>query len=422
VGFRFRPNSIVRSFYPDSPRGYFSTNASTQDNWALELDDGTDGQLEHSDTEPGRMRVKLSKTNPNREWPIRLVEAPFELQPRTRYAVRFRARADASRTIACVVEQNHPPWELISPYRLLEIQPDWQSFECPFTAKASDSNARISFWLGSSEVPIELEDVVLRDLSAGRDLTPAPQFFVRYRFNSLGFRGPDYAIPAPQGTFRIVILGDSFTLGQGVHEEDTFAAQLESRLNAAAMTRGQHIRFEVINTGVTGYSTEQERISYERFSSAYMPHIVLVSMVYNDDMGFLDEVRLGMLPAPIDPSLSALWARISELRQPGRDYDYSSCVRELLLLHESCRRRGSRLAVVIFRQSIWDPWLRLVEQVTRGLRGTDIPVLDLGPMLLKRHRPEDLMVHPIDGHPNETAHRLAAEEIETFLRAQGLVP
>ena len=63
-------------------------------------------------------------------------------------------------------------------------------------------------------------DVVLRDLSTGRDVAPEPQFFVSYRFNALGFRGPDYAIPAPEGTFRILALGDSYTLGVGVHEQE----------------------------------------------------------------------------------------------------------------------------------------------------------------------------------------------------------
>ena len=36
--------------------------------------------------------------------------------------------------------------------------------------------------------------------------------------------------------------------------------------------------------------------------------------------------------------------------------------------------------------------------------------------------PEELIVHRTDGHPNEVAHRLAAEEIERFLRAQELRP
>jgi hypothetical protein len=422
IWFRYRPNSTGRNYYPDNPRGYFSSNDSPRDNWALQIHEDSDAQLEHSASQPGLMRVTLGKGIKTESWHVKLRQAPFEIQRRKRYAVRFRARADAPRRIACTVEQNHEPWSLISLYHLLEIQPDWRSFECPFVATASESNASISFGLGSSDVPIEFMDVVLHDLSTGRDVEPKRQFFVSYRFNALGFRGPDYAIPAPEGTFRILALGDSVTFGVGVHEQHTFAAQLESRLNAAAGARGQPIRYEVVNAGVSGYSTQDERVSYELFSSAYLPQVVLLVMVFNDDLSYAEEVRLGHVSISAEPPLSRLWARLNKLRQPERTYDYASCVRELLRLNESCRQRGARLAVVVFRQASSGPWQLLTDVVNEGVQGTDIPVLDLGPALLRDHSSEELLVHPIDRHPNEVAHRLAAEEIERFLRSQGLLP
>ncbi len=421
VGYRYLPNSNGRNYYPDNPRGYFSDNDSLRNSWALEIREGSEGNLEHTESQPGLMRVTLATKTDTKDWHVKLVQDPYEIRRWTRYAVRFRARADAPRPIDCIVEQNHEPWSLISPYLELEIQPEWRAFECPFFTTASESNARISFGLGSSDVPVEFVNVALRDLSTGRDVAPTRQFFVGYRFNSLGFRGPDYAIPASEGTFRILALGDSFTFGPGVHEQDTFTARLESRLNAAADVRGQTIRYEVVNAGVSGYSTKEERLSYELFSSAYKPQVVLLTMVYNDDLGFADEVRLGYSETPAASPVSNLWARLNELRRPERTYDYSSCVRELLRLDESCRRNGAKLAVVIFRQNSWQPWLRLVDAVNEAVRGTGIPVLDLGPTFL-RSGAEELTVHPLDPHPNEVAHRLAAEEMERFLRLHGLVP
>lgn len=421
--YRFQPNSTGRSYYPDNPRGYFSSTKYPEDTWSLQVFQGSEGHLDHSESsEPGRMRVTLRRAIEADPWHVRLQQAPFQFQRNRRYEIRFLARADAVRTIVCTASQTQEPFRPLAPYLELEIQPQWRSYECPFVAPSSESSARIALELASSDVSVEFMNVVLRDLTIGRDLTPEHEFFVSYRFNSLGFRGPDYEIPAPPGTFRILALGDSYTLGMGVHEQDTFTAKLEAQLNAAAGARDQPIRFEVVNGGVSGYSTREERVSYERYSAAYEPQIVLLVMVSNDDLSFGEEDDLGYVSIPESRNLSNLVARILSLQRPERTYDHSSTVRELLQLHESCRERGARLAVVIFRTGLNEPWQRLIEAVTEGVRGTDIPVLDLGRPLLEGRVPEDLIVHPIDAHPNETAHRLAAEEIERFLRSRALLP
>lgn len=67
--------------------------------------------------------------------------------------------------------------------------------------------------------------------------------------NSLGFRGPEIAIPKPPGTFRIVCLGGSTTYSTAVERiEDTFVAQLEAFLRAETGHQG----IEVVNAGAPG--------------------------------------------------------------------------------------------------------------------------------------------------------------------------
>lgn len=76
------------------------------------------------------------------------------------------------------------------------------------------------------------------------------------RQNAQGFVGPDIALPKPPGTFRIVCLGGSTTMGVGV-DSDRFAypALLERMLSMGAGENAR--RIEVVNAGVYGFTSLQ---------------------------------------------------------------------------------------------------------------------------------------------------------------------
>ena len=75
---------------------------------------------------------------------------------------------------------------------------------------------------------------------------------IRIEVNSLGFRGPEIAMPKTPGTFRIFAMGESSTFGwKGIRShEEAWPALLEAKLRAAHPDR----RIEVINAGVPGYT------------------------------------------------------------------------------------------------------------------------------------------------------------------------
>ncbi len=75
------------------------------------------------------------------------------------------------------------------------------------------------------------------------------------RTNAQGFRndGPIAPEIAP-GKVRILCAGDSFTLGYGVDQSDTWVAQLESL----------DPRLETVNLGQGGYGVDQAYLAYER--------------------------------------------------------------------------------------------------------------------------------------------------------------
>lgn len=69
--------------------------------------------------------------------------------------------------------------------------------------------------------------------------------------NGLGYRGPEIAIPKPQGIYRIVSMGGSTTYSTGTTEEESYPAFLESILRDDY----GYSNIEVINAGVSGYTS-----------------------------------------------------------------------------------------------------------------------------------------------------------------------
>lgn len=102
----------------------------------------------------------------------------------------------------------------------------------------------------------------------------------RVNLNSLGLRDREYEISKPQGTFRILVLGDSNTFGIGVEQEKVFTEILERSINEnEQITRP----VEVINAGVPGYGTAQELLFYETKLKVLEPDVVILAFsVVND--------------------------------------------------------------------------------------------------------------------------------------------
>lgn len=424
VGWRVVPYSTGASFYPDNPRNYFEKVNPLDASWRLATPEGSAARLDRSEA----LKVSIEKDPAREGWHVQLSQSPFAVAA-GRHVLRFKGRTDRPRKMGVVLTQDHSPWQTLSAYQAVDLDGQWRPVVLPVDVTQDDEKAKISFDLNGAGATFELSGVVLHDAAAARDLTPntkALHYSVGYRFNALGFRGPDYAIPRPPNVFRILALGDSYTMGAGVHEADTFPVQLERRLNRRAAAHANGLRYEVINAGVSGYDTRQERVSYELFASAYKPQLVLLVGVFNDDLSFQEEAEWGLLPTPLDAKLGGrVLSVVNGLRSLRRTYDYSGTIREIHALAEACRQRDARLVFVIFRNGSLriGPWGQLVAAAREGLADTDVPWRDLGEALLGgEHSAASLWVHRTDGHPNEIAHRLAAEEIERFLRSVPVLP
>jgi hypothetical protein len=153
-----------------------SVDAPAASSWLLETQGGAAATLEHVRDSAGGdvMRVTIARlADPSETWQVKLMQRRFEIEAGVPYHVSFRARAGASRPVGCAVGNNHEPWEVLGVYHEHQVTTDWLTFECSFTASASDADARLFFDLAKDDSWVELTEVVMRDEDAGRLLAPA---------------------------------------------------------------------------------------------------------------------------------------------------------------------------------------------------------------------------------------------------------
>lgn len=101
-----------------------------------------------------------------------------------------------------------------------------------------------------------------------------------YAINSVGFRDYEYTERKSANVYRIVVIGDSTTAGNGVPNlDDIYAKQLEKMLNV----QSQNGRlYEVLNMGVGGFHTMQEAEMLRFKGLKYDPDLVLLTFCMND--------------------------------------------------------------------------------------------------------------------------------------------
>lgn len=97
------------------------------------------------------------------------------------------------------------------------------------------------------------------------------------RTNRYGHHDDDFPVKKSDGEFRMLMLGDSVTMGLDVTRGETYSNQLESMLQGSP----ENLRlYRVINAGVKGYSAFQE-LSVLKRSLIFNPDMVAVGFSMN---------------------------------------------------------------------------------------------------------------------------------------------
>ncbi len=267
----------------------------------------------------------------------------------------------------------------------------------------------------------------------------------RLSSNSRGQRGKrEFAAQKPVGITRIALLGDSFTFGEGVSDEETFAQQIEGLLPGV----------EILNLGVHGYGHDQMLLTLREAIPLYRPDVVLVGHVTDDSLRnvttFRDfakprfrlwngrlELEGTPVPTPAEVLARAPWrSRLLDLltmararvawRWGDRMAEVDRLTDALLsAIFREASAAGARPAVALL--PAWNelgasqvaplPGEAFVIEVARR---EGVPCLRLRPLFLEGARLG--AEYERVGHWGPVEHRLAAGGLADFLRREKLVP
>ncbi|HEY0676824.1 MAG TPA: SGNH/GDSL hydrolase family protein [Chitinophagaceae bacterium] len=97
-------------------------------------------------------------------------------------------------------------------------------------------------------------------------LQQAPEFTDTIYINRLGLRDDDSSLDRP----KIICLGDSYTMGTGVHQWQTYAQVLE-----------QTTGLKVLNAGVSSYGTAREMMLLKRLDTSALEFLI-IQYCFND--------------------------------------------------------------------------------------------------------------------------------------------
>lgn len=104
-----------------------------------------------------------------------------------------------------------------------------------------------------------------------------------FRTNSLGlWEEKDYTLRKPQDTLRIAFFGESFTLGAGVAQENNFASILRKKLSAYMAEKASGKDVEAINFAMPG--DDRNNALIRRLSGVvkeYSPDVVVIGITSN---------------------------------------------------------------------------------------------------------------------------------------------
>jgi lysophospholipase L1-like esterase len=287
--------------------------------------------------------------------------------------------------------------------------------------------------------------------------------------NKYGFRDSPIT-PKPKGVFRVMVLGDSFTWGAGLAENEKYSFVLDSLL----CDYFKYQKIEVLNCAYSGSPTTTERDILRELKDSVKPDLIIVGYCLNDPQpksedysieketfekkwnGILTQIqkdfsffRLNYIGEAIKRAVYNAMVKSSKLptweEALGRAYDpkskewkdFRKALKDIKNMSDSmgCPKPiigiFNQVATIDYHTKMNDAERKKLElrlgwlkQVYNASVETGFEAIDYLPIMgkavdEKKITPENSIVNPLDGHPSAILDRIYA--FEFFERAKPLI-
>lgn len=255
------------------------------------------------------------------------------------------------------------------------------------------------------------------------------------RTNALGFRDNAPTVPAKApGEFRIIVLGDSFTVSAGVDFARIYTSLVQAKLQETWP------QARVINLAVGGYNVIQYRMVLEEVGLALEPDLIVVALFPENDFNndtYETNYRVAAGRAAAVPQLPwherlyvhrAYLGRLETLlagwrhgkENPAAGPDTSAWDDNLAALQAIADRAKSRhlpLAVALLPGTwTFERQRGLFDRLRGHCQAHGLACLDLlEPFAATGVRESSLRLNVLDAHPNEAYNALAAANLAPYL-------
>jgi lysophospholipase L1-like esterase len=300
------------------------------------------------------------------------------------------------------------------------------------------------------------------------------EYSVRVRVNRYGLRGPE--LEPSRGAFRLLAVGDSFTFGTGVEENQTFVERAASELRLSGYPA------VALNGGTPGFGPPDAVSWVERHGRELDPDVVVLTIFLGNDLqdallgqgvwrvatsasasGWANGLRTWLdanshafillkrtVPLPLQRSIRAWVARSLSPEERHLDRELEALQRHhptwmadaLTELDQALKRltaSGTPVVAMLIPSDLQlDPSLLRATAAHLGFREEldpdqprrlfralltqrSVPYLDLTELLRRRYNSGERLYYRYDRHWTALAHAIAGRELARFLHDRGLV-